>query len=86
MKRVLFFSLLMLVAGGNAFADIPTVKYVNDGLLTKQDSLVSSESVTVSGNKLNVVSASATTPGIAKLGTIPSGGESSTTTATIWVE
>ena len=86
MKRLVFVSLLSAMFAGNAFAELVTKSYVDNGLGYKQDALVSSDSVTVSGQKLDVVDASATRAGISKLGTIPSGGETSTTTATIWVE
>jgi hypothetical protein len=85
-KTAVFLAFLFAVMSG-ASAALTSKGYVDAGLAGKQDTLKGSGAVTIdqANNTVSVATASATTAGVATLGTIPVG-ETGTTTAKIWVE
>ena len=85
--RVFFIGIFAVFAITNAFADIASTgyvanKYVGDGTVVT----VENGSGAQANNKIiSVATATATTAGVAALGTIPSGSDKKGT-ATIWIE
>ena len=85
--RAFFIGIFAVFAITNAFADIASTgyvsaKYIGDGAVVK----VENGSGAQADNKvISVASATATTAGVAALGTIPSGSDKKGT-ATIWIE
>ena len=87
MKKTAVFWTFLIVSMSVANAALTSKGYVDAGLAGKQDTLTGSGAVTVdqANNTVSVATASATTAGVATLGTIPVG-ETGTATAKIWVE
>ena len=85
-KTAVFLAFLFAVMSG-ASAALTSKGYVDAGLAGKQDTLTGAGAVTIdqANNTVSVATASATTAGVATLGTIPVG-ETGTATAKIWVE
>ena len=84
--RAFFIGIFAVFAITNAFADIASTGYVANKYIGDGTVKVENGSGTQANNKvISVATATATTAGVATLGTIPSG-QNKDGTATIWIE